>query len=145
MINQQHMMNRITTAFNFFVAGGTMRRHTPSYVKRPADDELLTQLLAGQFCYVLTSRQMGKSSLMVRTVQRLKAKQIKSVIIDLTAIGTVTVDQWYLGPYREKIELIRQPRGMVGRTGFFKRRTTLYQISASCRARRILWATGHLH
>lgn len=96
MINQLHMKSRITTALNFFVAGGTIHRHAPCYVKRPADDELLRLVLAGQFCYVLTSRQMGKSSLMVRTVQRLKAKQIKSVIIDLTAIGRATVDQWYL-------------------------------------------------
>jgi len=96
MINQLHMKSRITTALNFFVVGGTMHRHADSYVKRPADDELLRQVLAGQFCYVLTSRQMGKSSLMVRTVQRLKAKQIKTVIIDLSAIGMATVDQWYL-------------------------------------------------
>lgn len=96
MINQLHIKNKIKGA-HFFVVGGTMRRNAPSYVKRPADDELLMQVLAGQFCYVLTSRQMGKSSLMVRTAQRLKAQQVKSVILDLTEMGTVTVDQWYLG------------------------------------------------
>ena len=55
---------------DFFVAGGTLRTSDPSYVTRPADAELLQQLQAGEFCYVLTPRQMGKSSLMVRTAQR---------------------------------------------------------------------------
>ena len=55
----------------FFVAGGTLRSDAPSYVQRPADDELFNQALAGEFCYVLTPRQMGKSSLMIRTARRL--------------------------------------------------------------------------
>lgn len=55
-------------------------------------------LLAGDFCYVLTSRQMGKSSLMVRTVQRLRADGRAVAVLDLTAIGqNLTVEQWYNG------------------------------------------------
>ena len=57
---------------NFFVTGGTLRRDAPSYVTRHADEELLQALLAGEFCYILTARQMGKSSLMVRTAERLR-------------------------------------------------------------------------
>ena len=53
---------------DFFVAGGTLRTSAPSYVTRPADAALLQHLQAGEFCYVLTPRQMGKSSLMVRNV-----------------------------------------------------------------------------
>jgi hypothetical protein len=51
---------------DFFVAGGTLRPGTASYVTRPTDDELFHMTLAGEFCFVLTPRQMGKSSLMVR-------------------------------------------------------------------------------
>ncbi len=81
----------------FFVAGGTLRPNVPSYVWRPADDELFNLALAGEFCYVLTPRQMGKSSLMVRTARRLKEQGVKTVIIDLTRIGVdVSVEQWYL-------------------------------------------------
>ena len=87
-----------TDAANFFVAGGTLRYDSPSYVKRPADDELFNLALAGEFCYVLTARQMGKSSLMIHTARRLKEAGASSVIIDLTKIGTdVSVEQWYLG------------------------------------------------
>ena len=44
----------------FFVAGGTLLPRVPSYVDRPADDELLRFASQGEFCYVLTPRQMGK-------------------------------------------------------------------------------------
>lgn len=71
----------------FFKAGGTLRARAPSYVERPADQELFDRVLAGEFCYVLTARQMGKSSLMIRTVQRLREQDYKTVILDLTVIG----------------------------------------------------------
>ena len=58
----------------FFVTGGNLRVDAPCYVPRQADHDLLEGLLRGEFCYVLTSRQMGKSSLMVRTAQRLRGR-----------------------------------------------------------------------
>jgi outer membrane protein OmpA-like peptidoglycan-associated protein len=88
----------MTTTANFYVIGGTLRRDAPSYVKRQADDDLHESLTAGQYCYVLTSRQMGKSSLMVRTAVRLRAEGMTVVVLDLTAIGqNVTAEQWYEG------------------------------------------------
>jgi len=92
------MMNVPPNASEFFVAGGTLRPDAPSYVKRPADDELFKLVLTGEFCHVLTSRQMGKSSLMVRTARRLQEQGIRTAIIDLTSIGTsLSAEQWYLG------------------------------------------------
>jgi len=91
-------MNVPTGVSEFFVAGGTLRPDAPSYVKRLADDELLNLALAGEFCYVLMPRQMGKSSLMVRTARRLQEQGVRTAIIDLTSLGTdVSVEQWYLG------------------------------------------------
>lgn len=83
---------------DFFTAGGTLPPDAPSYVKRPTDDELFRHIMAGEFCYVLTPRQMGKSSLMIRTAQRLSKDGVRSAIVDLTQIGTVqSEDQWYKG------------------------------------------------
>jgi tetratricopeptide (TPR) repeat protein len=80
----------------FFVAGGALQADADSYVARVADTELLEALRGGEFCYVLTSRQMGKSSLMVRTAVQLRQEGSAVVIIDLTAIGqNLDVDQWY--------------------------------------------------
>jgi len=90
-------MNADTIASDFFVAGGTLRPDSPSYIKRAADDDLFGLALAGKFCYALTARQMGKSSLMARTAKRLKEQGVRTAIIDLTQIGAVATEQWYLG------------------------------------------------
>ncbi|MEO0516482.1 MAG: AAA-like domain-containing protein [Cyanobacteria bacterium P01_A01_bin.116] len=83
---------------SIYTTGGTVQAGGGIYLSRKADDELLQLCREGQFAYVLTPRQMGKSSLMVQTAQRLELERITSIIIDLTKIGTeVTAEQWYLG------------------------------------------------
>ena len=91
-------MDRLARTTEFFKAGGTLHPDAPSYIKRPADDDLYARLLSGQFCYILTSRQRGKSSLMIRTAERLRQEKIKTAIVDLSGVGTqVSPEQWYLG------------------------------------------------
>ena len=81
---------------SFFRTGGTMSRDAESYVPRRADSELYDALTEHQFCYVLTSRQMGKSSLMVRTAARLRKDGWAVAMLDLTAFGhNLTPEQWY--------------------------------------------------
>src|SRR6185503_6086666 len=83
---------------SFYTAGGSLGKDSPSYVERQADHELYDGLIKGEFCYVLTSRQMGKSSLMVRTSNRLRQHGINVIVLDLTAIGqNLTPEQWYDG------------------------------------------------
>jgi WD40 repeat protein len=82
----------------FYVAGGTLRDDAPSYIERQADQELFEGLSLGQLCYVLTSRQMGKSSLMIRTAARLQRAGFRVAVLDLTAIGqNLSAEQWYGG------------------------------------------------
>jgi WD40 repeat protein len=82
----------------FYVTGGTLSRDAQSYVARQADETLFAGLSAGRFCYVLTSRQMGKSSLMVRTAARLREAGAGVILLDLTAIGqNLSAEQWYGG------------------------------------------------
>lgn len=81
-----------------FTTGGTVQAGNGIYLARRADDELLALCRQAVFAYILTARQLGKSSLMMRTVERLHSEGIRTVIIDLTAIGVnVSADEWYLG------------------------------------------------
>ena len=83
---------------NIYSLGGTVQASKGTYLSRQADEKLLELCQLGELTYILTSRQMGKSSLMISTASKLKKVSVKSVIIDLTKIGTqVTVEQWYLG------------------------------------------------
>ena len=79
--------------------GGSLAKDAPSYVVRLADKELYAALQQGDFCYVLDSRQMGKSSLLVRTLHHLEAEECLCVSIDLTYLGSEFTNplQWYKG------------------------------------------------
>jgi len=83
---------------SFFITGGTLPSKAKSYVVRSSDGELLDSLIRGEYCYVLTSRQMGKSSTMARAAQLLRDAEFDVVPLDLTAMGqNLTVEQWYDG------------------------------------------------
>ena len=92
----------ISTQKSYYQVGGCLPINAPNYVKRRADEDFYEGLKAGEFCYVLNSRQMGKSSLQVRTIQRLQKDGVYCVAIDISEIGNrgVTLEQWYAGILR---------------------------------------------
>ena len=82
-----------------YQVGGSLTKDAPSYIERRADSEFTDALQRGEFCYVLNSRQMGKSSLMVRSHQKLSALGYQCAVLDMTNIGSenTTPLQWYKG------------------------------------------------
>jgi AAA-like domain/GUN4-like len=82
---------------NEYIFSGSLPENASTYVKRSADDELYEALTAGKFCYVLNSRQSGKSSLRVRTMSRLTDASIECASIDLSSVSiqSATQENWY--------------------------------------------------
>ena len=70
-----------------YLVGGGVPPGASSYVKRQADEVLFESLLRGEFCYVLNSRQMGKTSLRFEVQRRLRAEGVVCASVDLQAIG----------------------------------------------------------
>lgn len=103
-------MDAQTASTIFFQVGGALQPDAV-YIERPADQVLFQATLRGEYCNVLTPRQMGKSSLMVRTDARLRAAGVRTAVIDLTQIGTdeVKAEEWYFG----LISCLKQQLGLA--------------------------------
>ena len=90
--------NNNSVSSEFYVTGGNVPLNAACYVERQADKDIYDALKQGQFCYVLNSRQMGKSSLMVRAARQLREDGAAVVVIELASIGmNLSAEQWYDG------------------------------------------------
>ena len=92
--------NQLLQPMNYsddYQLGGGLNPDASTYVIRPTDRQLYQQILKGDFCYVFSPRQMGKSSLRNKTMSQLQQKGYRCAAIDLTEIGSVnlTPEQWY--------------------------------------------------
>ena len=98
-------MGSTKTSF-FYQVGSSLAKESPSYIERIADRQLEMALKEGEFCYVLNSRQMGKSSLRVRSMSKLQERGVTCAFIDLNGGGTqnITAENWYAGILKEIVK-----------------------------------------
>jgi WD40 repeat protein len=90
---------------NYYKFGGSLKFNHPSYVVRQADRDLYNFLKAREYCFVLNSRQMGKSSLRVRVSKQLRDEGIECAALDLTLIGVhAASEQWYKSLARQLLD-----------------------------------------
>ncbi len=89
--------------------GGSLSIDHPTYIEREADRQLLKQLKRGEFCFVINARQMGKSSLRIRTMKRLQEEGFACVSLDLTSFGTsMPQKDWYESILEELLTKLQQ-------------------------------------
>ena len=102
-------MHDLQPALYSYQVGGSLPPSAPTYIYRRADEQLERALQQGKFCYVFTARQVGKSSLRVRTMAQLQKNGVCCGVLDMTMLGTqqITAAQWYASIIRRLIRVFK--------------------------------------
>lgn len=92
-----------------YAVGGAVQSDAGIYIRREADRRLLDLCRERRFGYILTTRQVGKTSLIFNTMQELRREGIRSIYLGLTEIGVAdSADIWY----RSMLRLIAMHLGL---------------------------------
>lgn len=90
---------------SFYSAEAALPPDAPSYVERAADADLLQALRDRRFAIMLSSRKVGKSSLLEHTFSRLRQEGVLVAKKELASAGpSVTEEGWYLGIVLELVD-----------------------------------------
>ncbi|MCP4692784.1 MAG: hypothetical protein GY859_32380, partial [Desulfobacterales bacterium] len=78
--------------------GGALNPLTDLYVtRRDVEDDVFEYLSDREYCNILSSRQVGKSSLMINTKNRLLKNGFRTAIVDFTQLsGGEDAETWYI-------------------------------------------------
>jgi len=79
--------------------GGQLNPHKHIYISRQdVEDEIYETLLRGDYCNILSSRQVGKSSIMMKVALRLKEQEFRVISLDIAGLlgSPATADEWFM-------------------------------------------------
>ena len=103
----------------FYDSQATLDSSRPCYVERQADRDLLATVLEGTYPLLLSSRKMGKSSLIERVLVTLREQPVPFLVTkkELTLLGSAdnppTADQWCYGIARDLVAVARMRCGFI--------------------------------
>jgi hypothetical protein len=89
--------------------GGTLNPRRHLYIERKEDAELLNLLTRGEYCNIFSSRQVGKSSLLMHALLALQQRGTRVCMIDVAGVlgSPSSAEAWYVGLLSE---IVRQQR-----------------------------------
>lgn len=97
MASSENMAKMAPLPARRFHAGGVVPLGQAFYIERDADQRLVSELLQGRLCYILGTRQIGKSSLRVRAITELRRQGAKAASLNLQGFGFPPEAEWYRG------------------------------------------------
>lgn len=97
MASSENMAKMAPLPTRRFHAGGVVPLGQAFYIERDADLRLVSELLQGRLCYILGTRQIGKSSLRVRAISELRRQGAKAASLNLQGFGFPPEAEWYRG------------------------------------------------
>ncbi len=97
-------------------------REDALYIERSADFQLESALHAGEYCYILAPRQIGKSSLRLHTARALGSRGILCIHIDLTLIGGHDDQESLSGWYFSLLSTIASQLSLADPLSYWQRR-----------------------
>jgi len=117
---------RVVQTGEYFVVGGPVQPDRPCYIERESDKALRQGIDDRQFCYVLSPKASGKSSLMARTIRTLRAEGQLAAVVDLTQIGArgegAEAGRWY---YSIAYRILRELRLKVDLQSWWQEKSAL--------------------
>lgn len=98
-----------------FQVGGSLTSDSTLYVQRHADTEITDALTNNELCYIFNTRQIGKSSLLLKTKNHMQSLGYRCSYVDVSRIGSINIssEQWYAGLAFELWRNFSLPAGMA--------------------------------
>ena len=119
-------MARVVQTGEFFVVGGPVQPDRPCYIERESDKALRQGIDDRQFCYVLSPKASGKSSLMAHTIRGLREEGQLAAVVDLTQIAArgegTEAGRWY---YSIAYRILRELRLKVDLQSWWQEKSVL--------------------